>query len=90
MFEMLSGVSRIDDFEADLAFGDAEAAQRLKAALTSTAVPTSMRKAMKRLQVDESTVRLKFRQVDEVELTVRGPGHVAACVLDDLRPGASE
>ncbi|HEX2255968.1 MAG TPA: hypothetical protein VHG92_04550, partial [Afifellaceae bacterium] len=82
MFDALSGVARSSPFAADLAFADQASAERLAAALRSDAVPAAMRAAMEELTVRGGTVTVRFREVDEVELTERGPGHVAACVLD--------
>jgi oligopeptide/dipeptide ABC transporter ATP-binding protein len=81
MFDALSGVARSSAFAADLAFADEASARRLAAALGSDVVPRAMRTAME-VSVDGATVRLRFREVGEVELTARGPGHMAACVLD--------
>ena len=82
LFDALSGVTRASPFEAGLAFDDAASAERLAAALRSDAVPPPMRAALEELSVHEREVRLRFREVAEVELTGRGPGHVAACVLE--------
>ena len=49
-------------------------------ACKSDAVPAAMRAAMPELAVRDRTVRIRFHQVGEVELTRRGPDHVAACV----------
>lgn len=84
VFESLAGVTRKDAFEAELAFETEEAAGRLSEALQSDAVPGAMHEAIEHLAVDVSTVKVKFRTVDEVQLTERAPGHVAACVLDDF------
>jgi len=82
MFDQLTGVERSDRFRADLIFGDADSAGRLAASLRSDAVPAPMRAAMAELIVQERTVRLAFNEVEDVELTRRGPDHVAACVLE--------
>ena len=82
MFDQLTGVERSDRFRADLIFGDADSAGRLAASLRSDAVPAPMRAAMAELVVQERTVRLAFNEVEDVELTRRGPDHVAACVLE--------
>ena len=84
VFEALSGVSRHDAFEAELSFEEEEAAGKLREALQSEAVPRAMREAVESISVEETTVKIKFHPVDEVELTERAQGHVAACVLDDL------
>jgi oligopeptide/dipeptide ABC transporter ATP-binding protein len=89
MFDTLSGVERRSAFQADLIFDDPHSAERLAAALNSEAVPAPMRAALRALTVDANKVRVSFQDVDEVELTQRGPGHFAACVLTPLRPGSS-
>ena len=43
-----------------------------------------MNAALEQLDVDKRVVRVRFRPVDEVVLTVRGPEHEAACVLRRL------
>jgi hypothetical protein len=48
-----------------------------------------MRSALQRLEVSGAKVHIGFQPVDEVTLTERGPGHEAACVLDEL-PGGSD
>ena len=82
MFDHLIGVERRSRFEADLIFGDTESAERLAASLRSEAVPAPMRAAMAEAAVRERTVRVGFHEVEDVELTRRGPDHVAACVLE--------
>jgi hypothetical protein len=41
-----------------------------------------MRAALESVDVDGATVSARFRPVDDIALTRRGPEHVAACVLD--------
>lgn len=81
-FDQLDGVTRESPFDAWLSFEDQAAAGNLAAALRSDAVPTSMQSALEELTVDRTRVRIRFKEVDEVALTVRGPNHSAACVLD--------
>jgi oligopeptide/dipeptide ABC transporter ATP-binding protein len=81
MFDALSGVARESPFAATLTFEDRASAERLVQALGSEAVPTPMRAALDEAAVDGRDARIRFRPVEEVALTVRGPGHVAACVL---------
>ncbi len=91
MFDTLTGVERRSAFAADLVFGDAESAGRLAASRRSDAVPAPMQAALRELAVEGNAVRIGFREVEEVELTQRGPEHVAACVLaraPDPGPGA--
>ncbi len=39
-----------------------------------------MRSALEELTLDKNRVHLRFTPVDEVQLTVRGEDHTAACV----------
>ncbi len=80
MFDALAGVSRTDDFDAWLSFESAADADRLAAAVGGDGAPAAMRQALQELTVDENRVRLRFMPVEEIELTRRGPDHVAACV----------
>ena len=70
------------DFDAWLSFEADAGAERLRATLADGAVPAALRSALEEVTVDGSRVRLRFRQVDEVPLTIRGEGHVAACVRE--------
>jgi oligopeptide/dipeptide ABC transporter ATP-binding protein len=81
MFDNLTGVERRSRFRADLMFGDTDSAERLAASLRSDAVPAPMRAAVAEVALRERTVRVAFNEVEDVELTRRGPDHVAACVL---------
>ncbi len=85
----LNGVTRRSAFDASLGFSTREAAQNLAESLRSDAVPEPMRTALKLCEVADTSVRIAFDEVGEVELTDRGPGHIAACVLegDHDRPG---
>jgi oligopeptide/dipeptide ABC transporter ATP-binding protein len=89
MFDALAGVERSSAFAAELIFGDTESARRLAATLQSNAVPAAMRGALRELTVSGRNVGISFQEVDEVELTQRGPEHVAACVLDRGRRPAT-
>jgi oligopeptide/dipeptide ABC transporter ATP-binding protein len=89
LFDALAGVERAGPFQAALSFDDEASAERLAAALRSDAVPIPMRAAMEDLSLRGREVRLRFRETDDVELTRRGPGHVAACVLDRAPERAS-
>ncbi len=82
MFDALSGVTRDSAFDAWLSFDDEASAGILAAAVEGNGVPPSMQEALAQVTVDRKRVRLRFTPVDEVQLTVRGPDHVAACVLD--------
>ncbi len=83
LFEALSDVSRHSDFAGELAFEDEDSAQRLAQALRSDATPASMRSAMESLTVDGRMLKVRFKEVGEVQLSDRGPDHIAACVLKD-------
>ncbi len=82
VFDELSGVSRASAFDAWLSFDSSSAASNLAATLNTDAVPAAMRAALDDVTIDERRLRIRFVPVDEVELTRRGPEHVAACVLD--------
>ena len=82
MFDALTGVTRDSDFDAWFMFDDAQDAGRLGEAVQSDAVPASMRTALQEVTVDGNRIRVQFTPVDPVELTERGPDHVAACVLE--------
>jgi len=88
VFDALSGVSRDSPFAAALSFADAGSAEQLASALRSEAVPAAMRLALEELSVREREVRIRFRPVEEVALTKRGPDHVAACVLEPASHGS--
>jgi peptide/nickel transport system ATP-binding protein len=81
IFGALTGVTRSSAFEAELAFGDAAAADRLAGALRSAAVPAALRAALKDLDANGARVRLRFQPAVEPQLTERGHGQRAACVL---------
>ena len=83
MFDALAGVEPREPLRGRRSSSsDAASAERLAAALRSDAVPAPMRAAMEKLTVENGAVRIGFRPVDEVQLTRRGPDHIAACVLD--------
>jgi len=82
MFDALTGVTRDSEFDAWFTFDDTEDPGRLGQALQTDAVPTSMRTALEEATIDGNRIRLKFTPVDPVELTERGPDHLAACVLE--------
>lgn len=84
MFDRLNGVTRRDAFTADLDFSDESSAAALTAALGSEKMPLPARQALLEVRQDTTKVHVAFQPVPEVELTVRGPGHVAACVLDGM------
>ncbi len=84
MFDRLSGVERRDEFDGTLAFEDEDSARTLQQALRGADVPSAMHSALLGVDVDGDRVRIRFRPVDEVPLRRRGPGHEAACVLDEL------
>ncbi len=82
VFDDLRGVTRANPFDAWLEFADESSAQSLATALRGESIPASMRAALEEMVVDDSRVRVRFAEVDEVPLTVRGTNHVAACVLE--------
>lgn len=82
MFDTLADVTRADAFTADLIFSDEGGAAALASVLDSEKVPAPARRALAEVRQDGTRVHVAFQPVPEVELTIRGPGHVAACVLD--------
>ncbi|MDH3248125.1 MAG: ABC transporter ATP-binding protein [Acidimicrobiia bacterium] len=88
LFDEIAGVERRDPFSGELTFQNEGAAATLAEAIRTGPVPDAMRTALERLEVKGRTVHIAFNPVDEVMLTRRGPGHEAACVLDEL-PSAS-
>ena len=87
IFDRIAAVERTDAFAGTLAFEDEDSANALAGALRTDDVPQAMRAALERLEVSGTSVRIGFKPVDEVILTDRGPGHAAACVLDELPGG---
>jgi oligopeptide/dipeptide ABC transporter ATP-binding protein len=83
LFDQVDAVEHRTDFDADIRFADPTAAQRLAALLRSQRVPGAMSDAIEQVSVSDRTVTLRFRPVEEVRLTQRGPDHVAACVLGE-------
>jgi hypothetical protein len=84
LFQSLQGVERRSARDADLIFRDPASAVALQEAMKSSSVPEAMRAATERLTVEGSRLRATFSEVDEVQLTERGPEHFAACKLDHL------
>jgi oligopeptide/dipeptide ABC transporter ATP-binding protein len=82
IFDALNGVQRRSAFDADLNFDTAEAAAGLARALTGDQVPRSMAEAVSTIDVRETTVAVRFREVPDVELEHRSNGRRVACVLD--------
>jgi oligopeptide/dipeptide ABC transporter ATP-binding protein len=82
MFDALTGITREDEFKAAMTFSDEQAAASLATALRSEKIPAAARQALVDLRQEGANLHLAFQEVPEVELTPRGPGHVAACVLD--------
>ncbi|MFT7148056.1 MAG: oligopeptide/dipeptide ABC transporter ATP-binding protein [Yoonia sp.] len=82
IFDKLAGVARNSAFDATLTFEDAVSAQRLGDALRSDLVPASMRAATEALEVTGKSARIRFREVPEIDLTDRGDGRAAACILN--------
>ena len=85
LFDTIAGVARKGAFEADLVFEHDAAVAKLTAALRSDAVPMAMREATEVVEGRGRKLHIRFRRVGEVQLTVRGPGHEAACVRTDVR-----
>jgi len=84
MFDALTDVTRRNAFTADLIFSDESSAAALATALGSEKMPLAARQALVDMKLEPTRVHIAFQPVSPVELTVRGPGHVAACVLDRM------
>ena len=80
MFRDLQGVARKSDLDAKLTFSSDAGAAALHAAMTSERVPESMRAATDTVELNGRTLHVRFRSTEEIELTKRGEGHLAACV----------
>ena len=80
MFSELQGVARTSDLEAALTFSSEDKAAALHNAMRSDRMPSSMQAAMEHLEVRGPTLNVRFRPTEEVELTQRAEGHLAACV----------
>ncbi len=87
LFDTIEDVERTDEFSGTLGFEDEASAQALAEAVRTGPVPGPMKQALETLEVTERKVTIRFTPVDEVLLTARGEGHVAACVLNEL-PGS--
>ncbi|NKB48879.1 MAG: ATP-binding cassette domain-containing protein [Alphaproteobacteria bacterium] len=82
LFDGLSAVNRVSPFEAQLTFDNEASARALADTLHSNAISASMREALEEAVVRDRTINIRFNPAEEVELTERAPGHIAACVLD--------
>ncbi|HXV72633.1 MAG TPA: ABC transporter ATP-binding protein [Acidimicrobiia bacterium] len=83
MFDELTGVTREDAFAAEMTFSTEDAAAEVATMLRSEKVPAAARAALADVRQDSTGVHIAFQPVPEVVLTPRGPGHVAACVLEE-------
>ncbi len=86
VFDELVGVERSSAFDAELRFDNPAAAQGLATALGGMTIPNAMSAAMEPVVVKDSSVRVRFHEVPDVELTTRGPGREVACVLENFDP----
>lgn len=85
---VLEDLDRRSPFVADVTFRDAGAATEAERILTAES-PEPMRAAV-RVGRTGPTVHLEFREVDETQLWSVGPGHDAACILNDRPEGRGE
>ncbi|MGH2700595.1 MAG: ABC transporter ATP-binding protein [Actinomycetota bacterium] len=81
--EHLEGVERRSSFEAELRFDTEANAVALAQELSSEtgAAPQPMQEALVGLKVDGATVKLRFDQVGEPQLTEISSDHATACIL---------
>lgn len=80
----LTDVRRHSPFHADLSFESERAANRFTNDL-SAKCPEAMAEAMEPPITRDSTVTVKFREVEPVELEEVDPGHMTACLLHTSR-----
>ncbi len=83
--EELEGVERRSPFHAQLAFADQAAAERLVRSLQGPQTKDAMREAILQLERRETTVEIRFREIDPVPLEEVRPGHVTSCILHTSR-----
>jgi oligopeptide/dipeptide ABC transporter ATP-binding protein len=83
--EHLEGIQRHSPFHAELSFDDDTAATQLVQALQGPDTGSSMRGALLQLERRDSTVVIRFREVEPVPLEEVRPGHVTSCILHTSR-----
>lgn len=86
LFDELVGVERASAFDAELQFENQAAAVGLATALGGLAIPDAMTEAMQPVVVTDNSVRVRFHEVPDVELSARDVGREVACVLEEFDP----
>jgi len=81
MFENLDAVDRKSEFSAVLSFSNENSAANLAMEMRSEKLPASMRKAVKKLNLNDQKVDIEFEPVEEISLH-ESNGRLAACILD--------
>ncbi len=77
----LSAVRRSSDFDSVLRFHDDSAAAEAEALLEGPATPGPMRSAMVEVRREGPELRVRFDEVDRVQLEDVGGGHLTSCIL---------
>ena len=81
MFESLTAVERQSEFSAVLSFSNESSAANLTQEMRSEKLPASMRRALKRVNINEKNVQIEFEPVEEILLREKDGRH-AACIIE--------
>jgi oligopeptide/dipeptide ABC transporter ATP-binding protein len=81
LWETVKGVTRRTAFEGEVSLSDAEAAARAEKALRNDAAP-AMGGALLELSQSGSSLAIRFRERDRVQLLEVAPGHRTSCILE--------
>jgi oligopeptide/dipeptide ABC transporter ATP-binding protein len=82
----LSGVARSSDFDSVLRFTDADAAAAVVPLLRGPGIPDAMGAALVDLSHDGAELRVRFEEVDRVQLRDVGGEHLTSCILHTAEP----
>ena len=83
--EEVEGITRHSPFHAVFGFTDEAPAERLAATIRGEDVHPSLRDAIVALERKDTTVEVRFREVDPVPLEEVRPGHLTSCILHTSR-----
>ena len=81
LLDDVKAVNKASPFDGEFAFDTAEEAEAVAAELSSDGVPEAMRQACELLEVDGTSVRLRYTPVDEMAISGVGLDHQTACIL---------
>ena len=82
----LSGVERTSDFDATLRFGSSDSASQAKELLQGPEIGEPMSAALGDVSLRGSELRIRFNEVDRVQLEDVGDGHLTSCILHTSQP----